>query len=102
MCFEPDSSPPIQAVTGASTREHRLTLTGDDGNEFLAFEAFADQPGDTAVVILPDVRGLYGFYEELAVRLAEAGHDAIAIDYFGRTAGLKARVDDFRYQEHVP
>jgi carboxymethylenebutenolidase len=102
MCFDTDSSPPIQAVTGASTREHRLTLTGDDGNEFLAFEAFADHPGNTAVVILPDVRGLYRFYEELAVRLAEAGHDAIAIDYFGRTAGLTARDDDFPYQEHVP
>ncbi len=53
-------------------------------------------------MVLPDVRGLYRFYEELAVRLAEAGHDAIAIDYFGRTAGIGHRGDEFPYQEHVP
>lgn len=102
MCFQPDSSPPIAPVSGASTRQNRLTLQAADGNEFLAFEAFADRASDIAVVILPDVRGLYRFYEELAVRLAEAGHDAIAIDYFGRTAGLTARDDNFPYQDHVP
>ena len=39
-------------------------------------------------MILPDVRGLYRFYEELALRFAERGHAAIAFDYFGRTAGV--------------
>jgi carboxymethylenebutenolidase len=53
------------------------------------------------VVILPDVRGLYRFYEELALRFAERGIAAVAIDYFGRTAGVAARDDDFPYQEHV-
>ena len=38
-------------------------------------------------MILPDVRGLYRFYEELALRFAERGIAAVAIDYFGRTAG---------------
>jgi carboxymethylenebutenolidase len=102
VCFDADSSPPIPPVAGAATREHRLTLSADDGNEFLAYEAFADQPGDTAVLILPDVRGLYQFYEALAVRLAEAGHDALAIDYFGRTAGLASRDDSFPFMDHVP
>ena len=36
-------------------------------------------------MILPDVRGLYRFYEELALRFAERGYAAVAIDYFGRT-----------------
>ena len=40
------------------------------------------------VVVLPDVRGLYRFYEELALRFAERGYPAVAIDYFGRTAGV--------------
>jgi carboxymethylenebutenolidase len=102
MCFDSDSSPPIPRVAGAATRAHPLTVSADDGNQFLAFEAFADQPSDTAVVILPDVRGLYRFYEELAVRLAEAGHDTIAIDYFGRTAGLDPRDDSFPFMDHVP
>ena len=37
------------------------------------------------VVILPDVRGLHPYYEELALRFAEHGIDALAIDWFGRT-----------------
>jgi carboxymethylenebutenolidase len=102
MCFDPDSHPPIEPVAGAATDHHRTTLTASDGNEFAIYEAFAGDGGATGVVILPDVRGLYRFYEELAVRLAEAGHDAIAIDYFGRTAGVGDRGDQFPYQEHVP
>ena len=46
-------------------------------------------------MILPDVRGLYRFYVELAERFAAAGHPAIAIDYFGRTAGDEERGEDF-------
>ena len=102
ICFEPDSLPPVPPIQGGSTRQRRITLTSDDGNEFLAFEAFADSPSEVAVVVLPDVRGLYPFYEELARRLAETGYDAIAVDYFGRTAGLSSRDDDFPYQDHVP
>lgn len=104
MCFDADSHPPIEPVAGAATDHHRTTLTASDGNEFAIYEAFAGDGdgGATGVVILPDVRGLYRFYEELAVRLAEAGHDAIAIDYFGRTAGIGDRSDQFPYQEHVP
>ena len=57
--------------------------------------------GDRASSILPDVRGLYRFYEELALRFAERGYTAIAFDYFGRTAGVEKRDDDFEYMEHV-
>ena len=60
-----------------------------------------DEPAATGVVILPDVRGLYHFYEELALRFAERGYVAVAIDYFGRTAGVAKRDDDFEYMEHV-
>ena len=47
------------------------------------------------------MRGLYRFYEELALRFAERGHAALAIDYFGRTAGVAKRDDDFDYMPHV-
>jgi carboxymethylenebutenolidase len=47
------------------------------------------------------VRGLYRFYEELALRFAERGYAAVAIDYFGRTAGAEKRDDDFEYMPHV-
>ncbi len=56
------------------------------------------------IVILPDVRGLHPYYEDLATRFAEQGYDAIAFDYFGRTAGVgrdTARGDDFEYTPHV-
>ena len=101
MCFELDSSPPIPAISGAAVSHRELELEAADGNRFAAFAAEADEPSGAGVVILPDVRGLYRFYEELALRLAERGHTAIAIDYFGRTAGVGKRDDDFEYMEHV-
>jgi carboxymethylenebutenolidase len=52
-------------------------------------------------VVLPDVRGLHPFFEELALRFAEAGIQAVAIDYFSRTAGTGRRPEGFDYQEHV-
>ena len=52
-------------------------------------------------MILPDVRGLHPFYKDLAVRFAEIGVHATAIDYFGRTAGVGERGDDFDFMSHV-
>ncbi len=100
MCFELDSSPPVP-ISGASVRHRRLQVHTSDANVFDAFEAFPDAEGDTAVVVLPDVRGLFPFYEQLAERLAEHGHHAVAIDYFGRTAGTGARPDEFDFMPHV-
>ena len=51
-------------------------------------------------MILPDVRGLHPYYEELALRFAEHGIDALALDWFGRTAGPEPRGDDFDYSPH--
>ena len=101
MCFPPDSVPPIPIVSGGSLGHRDLTLVATDGNEFAAFEATASSPKGAGVVVLPDVRGLYRFYEELALRFAEAGYDAVAIDYFGRTAEVRKRGDDFPFMEHV-
>ena len=101
MCFEPDSSPPIPVISGAAVSHEDLVLTAEDGNRLAAFLALPDGVADTGVVILPDVRGLYRFYEELALRFAERGHGAIAIDYFGRSAGVAKRDDDFDYMPHV-
>jgi carboxymethylenebutenolidase len=52
-------------------------------------------------VILPDVRGLHPYYEELALRFAENGIDALAIDWFGRTADLEPRGEGFDHPPHV-
>jgi len=101
MCFDIDSSPPISPISGAAVSHDELVLEARDGNRFAAFAATPEQPARVGVVILPDVRGLYRFYEELALRFAERGYAAIAFDYFGRTAGASKRDDDFEYMPHV-
>lgn len=101
MCFDLDSRPPIVPIAGGALDSAELVLEADDGNRFRAFRARATEMGGAGIVILPDVRGLHPYYEELALRFAEAGVDAIAIDYFGRTAGLSPRGDDFDYLPHV-
>ena len=95
MCFDTDSAPPIPVLGGAAVSHEDLVLTAADGTDFAAFLATPDAPAAAGVVILPDVRGLYRFYEELALRFAERGYAALAIDYFGRTAGAAKRDDDF-------
>ena len=107
MCFEFDARPPdlpadlaLRPVAGGAAAE-RLELTSADGTRFSAALAVSPDARDPAVMILPDVRGLYRFYVELAERFAQAGHSAIAIDYFGRTAGLGERDEEFDYMSHV-
>ena len=101
MCFDLDSHPPIAPIAGGALDHEDLTLQAADGTAFAAFRARAASPSGAGALILPDVRGLYSFYEELALRFAEAGIDAVAIDYFGRTAGAAKRDADFSYVEHV-
>jgi carboxymethylenebutenolidase len=101
MCFDRDSLPPIPRISGAAVSHDDLVLESADGNRFAAFAAAPEEPTATGVVILPDVRGLYRFYEELALRFAERGYAAVAFDYFGRTAGVEKRGDDFEYMPHV-
>jgi carboxymethylenebutenolidase len=101
VCFDLDSSPPIPVISGAAVSHDDLVLEAKDGNRFAAFVATPEEANGIGVVILPDVRGLYRFYEELALRFAERGFTAIAFDYFGRTAGTDKRDDSFEYMAHV-
>jgi carboxymethylenebutenolidase len=101
MCFDLDSRPPIAPIAGGALDWTRLVLEADDGTRLSAFRARASDPIGAGVVILPDVRGLHPFYEELALRFAENGVDAVAIDYFGRTAGTSERGDAFEHIPHV-
>jgi carboxymethylenebutenolidase len=102
MCNELDSLPPIPVIAGAAVTHEDLVLKAADGNELAAFVARPDEPASVGVIVLPDIRGLYRFYEELALRFAERGYAAVAIDYFGRTAGSSKRGEDFEFMEHVP
>jgi len=100
MCFDDDSAPPIPPLSGAAVSHADLVLESADGTAFSAFLAEAEEQGP-GVVILPDVRGLYRFYEELALRFAERGITALAFDYFGRTAGIGKRENDWDYMPLV-
>lgn len=101
MCFDLDSEPPIPRISGAAVSHDDLVLESDDGNRFAAFRALPEGEVSVGVVILPDVRGLYRFYEELALRFAERGIAAVAFDYFGRAAGIDKRPDDWDYMPLV-
>ena len=101
MCFDLDSEPPIPRISGAAVSHEDVVGESEDGNRFAAFRAMPEEDVSIGVVILPDVRGLYRFYEELALRFAERGHAAIAFDYFGRTAGVDKRPDDWDYMPLV-
>jgi carboxymethylenebutenolidase len=103
MCYDASARPPFPPVAGgAGAAEGReVVLDAEDGTRFRAYAATAATPGGSGIVILPDVRGLHAFYRELAVRFAEAGVHATAIDYFGRTAGIDDRGDDFDFMTHV-
>ncbi len=117
MCYAPDAAPPPDDRSDAAVSAAPLTLTSADGTSFAAFlarpreqseERPDSQSGDHApstsgvgVVVLPDLRGLHGFYQRLAERLAGRGYTAMAIDYYGRTAGTSNRDDGFPFMEHA-
>jgi carboxymethylenebutenolidase len=103
MCHPTTARPPVPPIAGGAGAADvkRLVLEAADGNRFNAFSSVASDPDAPGIMILPDVRGLHPFYEDLALRFAEAGMHAIAMDYFGRTAGLDDRPDDFDFMAHV-
>ena len=107
MCFAYDALPPdlppglVVASAESIAEPEQLSVTSADGTVFMAAFAESPAPRGPMVVILPDVRGLYRFYRELALRFASAGHHAVAIDYFGRTAGTGDRDDEFDFMPHI-
>jgi len=101
MCHELIAEPAVfgpgrTAATGAT-----LMLDAPDGASSRAFLARPEIASGVGVVVLPDNRGLHPFYEKIATYLAEQGHVAIAIDWYGRTAGTGPRSDRFPFMEHL-
>jgi|SRR5579883_3293035 carboxymethylenebutenolidase len=101
MCYDDNARPPMPPGANGHAHGEDLVLTSADGTQFAAYLARPAQAGTAQIVIYPDVRGLHQFYKELALRFAEVGITALAIDYFGRTAGLTARNDEFEFWPHV-
>ena len=101
MCYDDNARPPLPPGTNGTAKGEDLVLQASDGNRFAAYTAQPEHPTGARILILPDVRGLHRFYKELALRFAETGITALAIDYFGRTAGLTERNDAFEFWPHV-
>ncbi|MCW2992520.1 MAG: dienelactone hydrolase family protein [Conexibacter sp.] len=106
MCFDHDALPPelptgVRRLAGGAAAEITEALAAD-GTRLSVALARSPQPQDPAVVIIPDIRGLYRFYAELAERFAAAGHHAVAIDPFGRSAGAPGeREGEWDFWPHV-
>jgi carboxymethylenebutenolidase len=101
MCVDNDSHPPIPPIAGGSAGGQDLRLTSADGTRFMAYAARAGSPTGAGMVVIPDVRGLHPYYKELADRFAEVGVDAVAIDFFARTAPSDDRSDAFDFMSQV-
>jgi carboxymethylenebutenolidase len=101
MCHGPGARSPTPPVSGGAGRGRRIVLEASDGNRFAAFSATTEIVDAPGVVILPDVRGLHPFYEELALRFGDAGVHGLALDYYGRTAGTGSRGGDFDHRPHL-
>jgi carboxymethylenebutenolidase len=102
MCFDPEARPPITPIAGGATEPRDVVLTSADGTRFGGYAARAARPTGAGMLVLPDVRGLHQYYQELTLRFAENGIDAVAIDYFARSAGLGDRGEGFEFLAHVP
>lgn len=101
MCFDTDSRPPLPPIRGAALDAGELTLSSRDGTAVPAYGARAEEPSGAGIVVIPDVRGLHPYYEELTVRFAEAGVHAVTVDLFGRTAPDRRRGEGFEHEPHV-
>ena len=80
MCYDDEARPPLPPGAAGEVQGEDLVLTAADGNRFAAFAAHPRQTARAQVLIFPDIRGLHQFYKELALRFAEQGITAVAMD----------------------
>jgi carboxymethylenebutenolidase len=99
--YDGNVGPLVSSKENGLARGEDVVLTAADGNQFFAFVAYPSNPTGVQIIVYPDVRGLHSFYKGLALRFAESGIVGVAIDYFGRTAGLTGRDDAFDFKPHV-
>lgn len=95
MCVPANAELPDLPLSGPMPSGERGFITAADGGQNAAYAVSPEGPTGVGVLILPDVRGLFHFYERLACAVAAEGYQALAIDYFGRTAGLEPRGEDW-------
>lgn len=77
MCHGDDSRPPAAPRAVPASSAGPVVLTASDGNRVLAHQARPASATGVGTVVLPDVRGLHGYYRQLAVRFAETGAESL-------------------------
>jgi carboxymethylenebutenolidase len=95
MCVPLNAEIPDLPLSGPMPTGQRGLITAEDGGRNAAYAVTPDTANGTGILILPDVRGLFHFYERLACAAGAEGRYALAIDYFGRKAGLDTRGGDW-------
>lgn len=87
MCHQPTDAQP--GSWGNDVVTESVTLS-NGGDEIPCFEAKPDSLGPhPGVVVIHDMWGATGFYEDLCRRLASEGYAAILPDLFGRQGALE-------------
>lgn len=103
MCHPVGSAAPAAPVKPVKVRkQERLMVPASDGNLVRAYGAFPSTSNGCSCIVLPDVRGLVPYYEDLTRRFAEAGFHSVAVDYYGRTRGACADDRTFNWRQHLP
>jgi carboxymethylenebutenolidase len=95
MCVPADAELPDLGLDGPLTRGAITVLPTQDGAEFATYTVEAPQPNGTGILLIPDVRGLFPFYERLAEAFASQGFTTVAMDFYGREMGTERRPDDW-------
>ncbi|MFI6323618.1 dienelactone hydrolase family protein [Nonomuraea sp. NPDC050556] len=101
MCHTTDSRPPAPPQFTSVASHGARTLVAPDGAQVSAYRADPVVSNGRSVVLLPDVRGLHPFYQDLTQRFAEAGFSAVAIDYFARVDSDDPTDPSFDLMKHV-
>ncbi len=101
MCYDRDANPPYPPSAGNAALGEDVVLTGTDGNSFNAYLARPQRAGQSQILIYPDINGLGLFYKKLALRFAEQGITALAVDFYGHSAGVSPRGSDFNGRDHA-
>jgi len=78
-----------------------IPVTGSAGSfdAYLALPPAGKGPG---LVLFQEIFGVNEHIRAVAERFAEAGYVALAIDYYGRTAGVGVRDDKFDWKQYLP
>lgn len=101
MCFPDSSRPPSFPGEPVDVGCARTILRPASSSPLAVVSCVPIRASSrAAVVVLPDGRGLGPYYGEFARRIGQTGRPALAVDLYGRTAGVGPRRPGFVSAEH--